>query len=64
MAGKTYRRPNLFMAKTEFGAQPFASVLAADVPIDSYPLADSLGIEGILCVKRSAEKRPPLGRSS
>jgi len=57
---KSYRRLNLFMAKPLGGGQIFANLLA-DAPVDTYPVADALGIDGVLCVRRSAEKRPGWG---
>ena len=57
---RAYRRLNLFLAKPVGGGQTFASLMA-DAPVDTYPLTDTLGIDGVLCVKRSAEKRPSWG---
>ena len=57
---KSYRRLNLFMAKPVVGGQTFASLLAG-APVDTYPAPDTLGIDGVLYVKRSAEKRPGWG---
>lgn len=57
---KGYRRLNLFMAKPSVDGQTFASLLA-DAPVDTYPLADNLGIDGVLYVRQSAEKRPSWG---
>lgn len=57
---KTYRRLNLFMAKPLGGGQAFADLLA-DAPVDTYPMADALGIDGVLYVRRSEEKRPSWG---
>lgn len=57
---KTYRRLNLFMAKPLGDGQGFADLLA-DAPVDTYPMADALGIDGVLYVRRSSEKRPNWG---
>lgn len=57
---KSYRRLNLFMAKPLDGGQAFADLLA-DAPVNVYPMADALGIDGILYVKRSEVKRPSWG---
>lgn len=57
---KSYRRLNLFMAKSLVNGQTFANLLT-DAPVDTYPMADTLGIDGVLYVKRSAEKRPSWG---
>lgn len=56
----TYRRLNIFMAKPLRDGQTFADLLS-EAPVDSYPMAAALGIDGVLCVKRSAEKRPSWG---
>ncbi|MCE4548049.1 MULTISPECIES: TIGR04141 family sporadically distributed protein [unclassified Caballeronia] len=57
---KTYRRLNLFMAKPSDKGQMFADLLA-DAPVNDYPMANNLGIDGVLYVKRSEEKRPSWG---
>lgn len=57
---KTYRRLNLFMAKPLGGGEGFADLLA-DAPVDTYPMADALGIDGVLYVRRNSEKRPNWG---
>lgn len=57
---KSYRRLNTFMAKPAGEGQEFSDLLA-DAPVDTYPMADTLGIDGVLCVRRSAEKRPNWG---
>lgn len=57
---KIYRRLNLFMAKPLDDGQMFTDLLA-DAPVDTYPMADTVGIDGVLCVRRSAEKRPSWG---
>ncbi|MDY7805190.1 TIGR04141 family sporadically distributed protein [Burkholderia stagnalis] len=57
---KSYRRLNLFMAKPLGDGQMFADLLA-DASVDNYPMADNLGIDGVLYVKRSTEKRPSWG---
>ncbi|MDQ0086585.1 uncharacterized protein (TIGR04141 family) [Variovorax boronicumulans] len=57
---KSYRRLNLFMAKPLGDGQLFADLLA-DAPVDTYSMADTLGIDGVLCVRQSAEKRPSWG---
>jgi uncharacterized protein (TIGR04141 family) len=57
---KSYRRLNLFMAKPLGEGCSFEDLLA-DVPVDTYPMADTLGIDGVLYVRRSAEKRPSWG---
>lgn len=57
---KSYRRLNLFMAKPLGDGQIFADLLA-DALVDTYPMADNLGIDGALYVRRSAEKRPSWG---
>lgn len=57
---KTYRRLNLFMAKPLGGGQAFSDLLA-DAPVDTYPMADALGMDGVLYVRRSEEKRPSWG---
>lgn len=58
---RSYRRLNLFLAKPLGGGQTFEDLLAEDAPVDTYPMADDLGIDGVLCVRRSAEKRPSWG---
>jgi uncharacterized protein (TIGR04141 family) len=57
---KSYRRLNLFMAKPLGDGQSIADLLA-DAPVDIYPMADTLGIDGVLYVRRTAEKRPSWG---
>jgi uncharacterized protein (TIGR04141 family) len=57
---RSYRRLNLFLAKPVGAVQTFASLLA-DAPVDTYVVADTLGIDGVLYVKRSTEKRPSWG---
>ena len=58
---KSYRRLNLFMAKPLGDGQMLFADLLADAPVDTYPMADTLGIDGVICVRRSAEKRPSWG---
>ncbi|HSI52304.1 MAG TPA: TIGR04141 family sporadically distributed protein [Ideonella sp.] len=57
---RTYRRLNLFMAKPLGAGMTFADLLAA-APVITYPMANSLGIDGVLFVRQSAEKRPSWG---
>ncbi len=57
---KNYRRLNLFMAKP-LGDGQIITDLLADAPVDMYPMADTLGIEGVLIVRKSAAKRPSWG---
>ncbi|MGX7001395.1 TIGR04141 family sporadically distributed protein [Caballeronia sp. KNU42] len=57
---KSYRRLNLFMAKPLSDGQTFGDLLA-DAPVDNYPMADDLGIDGGLYVRQSMEKRPSWG---
>jgi uncharacterized protein (TIGR04141 family) len=57
---KSYRRLNMFLAKPLGDRSVFANLLS-DAPVDTYPLADTLDIDGVLFVKRSAEKRPSWG---
>lgn len=57
---KSYRRLNLFMAKPLGGGQMITDLLA-DAPVDIYPVSDTLGIDGALYVRRTAEKRPSWG---
>ncbi|MGV0962209.1 TIGR04141 family sporadically distributed protein [Limnohabitans sp.] len=57
---KSYRRLNLFMAKPLEDGQTFSNLLT-DAPVDTYSMADILGIDGILYVKQSAAKRPSWG---
>lgn len=57
---KSYRRLNLFMAKPLSDGQTFSSLLT-DAPVDTYSMADTLGLDGILYVKQSAAKRPSWG---
>ena len=54
---KSYRRLNLFMAKPLGDGQMFADLLA-DALVDTYQMANTLGIDGALYVRRSAEKKP------
>lgn len=56
----SFRRLNLFMAKPSGGGQVFDDLLA-DAPIDAYPVADDLGIDGVLYVRQSEETRPSWG---
>ena len=56
----SYRRLNLFLAKPLDRGQGFAD-LRTDAPVDAYSIADGLGIDGVLYVKRSEEKRPTWG---
>ncbi|MGU3625914.1 TIGR04141 family sporadically distributed protein [Comamonas sp. C24C] len=58
---KSYRRLNLFMAKPLGDGQMLFADLLADAPVDTYPMADTLGIDGVIYVRRSAEKRPSWG---
>ncbi|MBY6310999.1 hypothetical protein E5C30_18130 [Alcaligenes faecalis] len=57
---KHYRRLNLFMAKPLIDGQKFSDLLT-DAPVDIYPMADNLDIDGALYVKQSTEKRPNWG---
>jgi len=57
---KSYRRLNLLMAKPLGDGQTFGDLLA-DAPVDNYPMAGDLGIDGVLYVRRSTEKRPSWG---
>jgi uncharacterized protein (TIGR04141 family) len=57
---KIYRRLNLFMAKPLLAAQTFADLLA-DALVDTYPIPENLGIDGVLFVRRSTETRPSWG---
>ncbi|WP_175997896.1 TIGR04141 family sporadically distributed protein [Burkholderia stabilis] len=57
---KSYRRLNIFMAKPLDDGQNFSDLLA-DAPVDAYPIADHLDIEGVLYVRKTAEKRPSWG---
>lgn len=57
---RSYRRLNLFLAKP-LGDGQLMTDLLADVPVDTYPMAEALGLEGTLYVKRSVEKRPNWG---
>jgi uncharacterized protein (TIGR04141 family) len=57
---KSYRRLNLFIAKPSAEDQNFADLLS-DALVDTYPTADSFGVDGVLCVRRSADKRPGWG---
>lgn len=57
---KTYRRLNLFIAKPLGENQSFTDLLT-DAPVDVYPISDALGIDGILYVRQSTEKRPRWG---
>ncbi len=55
-----HRRLNLFMAKP-LGSDHVMADLLTESQVDTYPMADTLGLEGSLYVKRSAEKRPNWG---
>lgn len=55
-----HRRLNLFMAKP-LGSDHVMADLLTESQVDTYPMADTLGLEGNLYVKRSAEKRPNWG---
>lgn len=57
---RSYRRLNLFMAKPLGDGQTFGDLLA-DAPVDNYPMAGNLGIDGVLYVRQSTEKRPSWG---
>ena len=57
---ESYRRLNLFLAKPLGDGQLFADLLT-DAPVDTYPMANDLDIDGVLYVRRSAEKRPSWG---
>ncbi|WP_217897529.1 TIGR04141 family sporadically distributed protein, partial [Stenotrophomonas maltophilia] len=57
---KGYRRLNLFMAKPLADGKPLSSLLTT-TPVDEYPMAEALGIDGTLFVKKSKEKRPIWG---
>lgn len=57
---KSYRRLNLLMAKPLDDGQTFGDLLT-DAPVDEYPLAGDLGIDGVVYVKQSTEKRPGWG---
>lgn len=57
---RNYRRLNLFLAKPLGAGQGFTDLLA-DAPVDTFPIAGTLGIDGVLYVKQSAEKRPTWG---
>lgn len=57
---KSYRHLNLFMAKP-FGSDQTFEHLLADAPVDTYPIASDLGIDGLLYVRKSEEKRPIWG---
>lgn len=54
---RSYRRLNLFMAKPLGDGQDFADLLAG-APVLTYQMADRLGIDGVLYVRQSEEKRP------
>lgn len=54
---KIYRRLNLFMAKSAECSQKFTDLLA-DASVDIYPLSETSGIDGLLCVKKSEERKP------
>lgn len=56
---KSYRL-NLFMAKPLGDGKMFADLLA-DATVDNYPMADNSGVDGVLYVRRSEEKRPSWG---
>jgi uncharacterized protein (TIGR04141 family) len=57
---RSYRRLNLFMAKPLGAGQAFEDLLA-DAPVDNYPMAGNLGIDGVLYVRQSTETRPSWG---
>lgn len=57
---KIYRRLNLFMAKPLGDGQQFEDLLAGAL-VDSYQTADTLGIDGMLFMRRNEEKRPSWG---
>ena len=57
---KIYRRLNLFMAKPLLATQTFVDLLA-DALVDTYPIPENLGIDGVLFVRRSTETRPSWG---
>ncbi|WP_123767383.1 TIGR04141 family sporadically distributed protein [Achromobacter xylosoxidans] len=57
---ESYRRLNLFMAKPLGDGQVFADLLT-DAPVNTYPMADHLGLDGVLYLRQSAYKRPNWG---
>ncbi|WP_321954260.1 TIGR04141 family sporadically distributed protein [Paraburkholderia bannensis] len=57
---KSYRRLNIFMAKPSRDGQNFKDLLT-DAPVDEYRPADNLGIDGVIYVRQSSEKRPGWG---
>ncbi len=57
---KGYRRLNIFLAKPLAKGKNLATLLTA-APVDEYPTAGALGIDGTLFVKKSDEKRPNWG---
>lgn len=57
---KGYRRLNLFMAKPLAKGKKLATLLTS-APVDEYPMAGALGMDGTLFVKKSDEKRPTWG---
>lgn len=57
---KCYRRLNLFLAKPLGDGQVFADLLT-DALVDTYPMADRLGLDGVLYVRKSEHKRPSWG---
>jgi uncharacterized protein (TIGR04141 family) len=57
---RSYRRLNLFLAKP-LGDGQLMTDLLADAPVDTFPMAEALGLEGTLYVKQSVEKRPNWG---
>lgn len=57
---KCYRRLNLFLAKPLGDGQVFTDLLT-DAPVDTYPMADRLGLDGVLYVRKSEHKRPSWG---
>ena len=57
---KSYGLLNLFLAK-QLGDGSVLANLHSDAPVDTYPVAGTLEIDGVLFVKRSAEKRPRWG---
>ncbi|WP_419341764.1 TIGR04141 family sporadically distributed protein [Achromobacter sp. PD1] len=57
---ESYRRLNLFMAKSIGDDQVFSDLLT-DAPVNAYPLADDLGLDGVLYIRQSMDKRPNWG---
>ena len=58
MPDKPYRHLSLFMAKQSAIQKQFSELLVQGRDVASYPLAQRYEFDGILYVKRSAEKRP------